>query len=131
MNNYKNGTNWEIELKHIFKLNNLVVLNLGFNEIGDLVVFDGKPRVIECKVVHNNNKFYLSRNPKQSKRLYELYSKGISVYYAVKFIINHKSYIRFFIIKEKNNPLVLTIDNGYSLTEFLEHVKKDIKNKSD
>ncbi len=126
MDNHKNGIEWETELKRIFKNNNLTVLNLGYNEIGDLVVFDGKPRVIECKVVHNN-KFYLSRNTKQSKRLYELYSRGISVYYAIKFIIKHKSYIRFFIIKESDNPLTLNINNGYSLTEFLEHVKKDIK----
>ena len=126
MDNKQLGLQFEKELKSTLKDSGLTVLNLGYNELGDIVVLNGKARIIECKVSHKP-RFYKSKNPKQSLRLKELYAKNISVYYAIKFINKHKSTIKFFIIKD-DDPVALDMNEGYSLDEFLNHVKEVMKN---
>ena len=121
MNTKRIGLIFEGELKRILNDNGLVVLNLGYNEIGDLVVVNGKTRIIECKTTHHDY-YYLSKNKIQSERLSELSKHNISVYYSIKFINKNKSVIKFYYMN--NNVLkVFKKDEGYTLTDFLNHVK--------
>jgi len=120
MNNQKNGTRFEIELKKILNQNGLFTLNLGYNEVADLVVVDGKTRLIECKTSHKP--IWYRKNPKQYKKLMEFVNQGKSVYIAIKFVVNHKAIIKFFYLK--NAPYPYKMNDGYSLENFINHCKE-------
>ena len=127
MNTHRIGLRFEMELKKKLNQSGLICLNLGYNEIGDLVVINGKTRIIECKTTHQQF-YYLSKNPYQVDKLKSLTEHNISVYYAIKFIRGKRSIIRFFIMN--NNNLIgipLKEDYGYSLEEFIEHCKGNYK----
>jgi Holliday junction resolvase len=117
MNNQKNGVNFEVKLKRLLTDNGLKVLNLGFNEVADLIIIDGKARIIECKRSHKA--IWYRKNAKQYDRLMKLVSLGFSVYIAIEFIINRKSIIKFYYLPE--SPYPYKIDNGYTLEEFIRH----------
>jgi len=121
MNNQKNGVKFEIQLKKILNDNGIFTLNLGFNETADLVVVDGKARLIECKTSHKP--IWYRKNPKQFERLMEFVKQGKSVYIAIKFVINRKAIIKFFYLKDAKYPY--KINEGYSLEEFINHCKED------
>jgi Holliday junction resolvase len=124
MNTHRIGLRFEMEIKKKLNEWNLVCLNLGYNEIADLVVVNGKTRVIECKTTHRDS-FYFSKNPYQRDRLIELTRHNISVYYAVKFIKKNRSVIRFYYLNDvlQDDKLVLRANeiNSYSLEEFISH----------
>ena len=123
MNTHRIGLRFESELKKKLNDSGLICLNLGYNEIGDLVVVNGKTRIIECKTTHKPY-FYLSKNPYQSGKLKELASRNISVYYAVKFIKGNRSEIKFFYMNDSFVRIYyLDVDRGYSLEDFIEHCK--------
>ena len=110
-----------MELKKKLNQSGLICLNLGYNEIGDLVVINEKTRIIECKTTHQQF-YYLSKNPYQVDKLKSLTEHNVSVYYAIKFIRGKKSSVRFFYMN--NNDLVgiaLRDDYGYSFEEFIDH----------
>ena len=121
INNQKNGTRFEIELKKILNQNGLFTLNLGYNEVADLVVVDGKTRLIECKTSHKP--IWYRKNARQYYKLMKFVNEGKSVYIAIKFVINHKAIIKFFYLKDAEYPY--KIDNGYTLEDFINHCKKE------
>jgi len=123
INNQKNGTRFEIELKKILNQNGLFTLNLGYNEVADLVVVDGKTRLIECKTSHKP--IWYRKNPKQYEKLIEFVNQGKSVYIAIKFVVNHKAIIKFFYLKDSPYPYKMT--EGYSLENFINHCKEVIQ----
>jgi len=120
MSNQKNGARFEMNLKKILNDNGLFTLNLGYNETADLVVVDGKARLIECKQSHKPT--WYRKNPSQYERLMSFVKKGKSVYIAVQFIIRHKATIKFFYLKD--SPYPYKVDGGYSLEDFLKHCKE-------
>ena len=120
MNNQKNGTRFEIELKKILNQNGLFTLNLGYNEVADLVVVDGKTRLIECKTSHKS--IWYRKNSKQYEKLMEFVNQGKSVYIAIKFVVNHKAVIKFFYLKDA--PYPYKMNDGYSLENFINHCKE-------
>ncbi len=120
MSNQKNGARFEMTLKKILDDNGLFTLNLGYNETADLVVVDGKARLIECKVSHKPT--WYRKNPKQYKKLIQFVQMGKSVYIAIQFIINHKATIKFYYLKD--SPYPYKVNEGYSLEDFLEHCKE-------
>ena len=125
MNTHRIGLRFESELKKKLNDSGLICLNLGYNEIGDLVVVNGKTRIIECKTTHKPY-FYLSKNPYQSGKLKELTLRNISVYYAVKFIQGNRSEIKFFYMNDSFVRIYyLDVDRGYSLEDFIKHCKGD------
>ena len=119
MNNQRNGSKFEGELKKILNDNGIFCLNLGYNETADLIIVNGKTRLIECKTTHKP--IWYRKNPKQYYRLMEFVNKGKSVYIAIKFIINRKSIIKFFYLKEAEYPY--SVNNGYTLNDFINHCK--------
>jgi Holliday junction resolvase len=119
MNNQKSGVNFETKLKKLLTDKGLKVLNLGFNETADLVVINGKVRIIECKRSHKS--IWYRKNPKQYDRLMEMVKQGFSVYIAIEYIINRKSTIKFYYLPDSSYPY--KIDNGYTLEEFISHCK--------
>jgi Holliday junction resolvase len=123
MNNQERGNRFESELKKLLNDNGLFTLNLGFNETADLIVLDGKARIIECKVTHKE--IWYRKNPKQYRKLLSIIEKGKSVYIAIKFIRdkNRAFTIRFYYLKDAEYPF--KINEGYSLAEFIEHCKKE------
>jgi len=120
MSNQKNGARFEMTLKKILNDNNLFTLNLGYNETADLVVVDGKPRLIECKQSHKST--WYRKNPKQYQKLMSFVEKGKSVYIAIQFILNHKATIKFFYLKD--SPYPYKVSEGYSLDDFLTHCRE-------
>ena len=124
MNTHRIGLRFESELKKKLNDSGLICLNLGYNEIGDLVVVNGKTRIIECKTTHKSY-FYLSKNPYQSGKLKELASRNISVYYAVKFIKGNKSRVDFYYMNMNDQNTILREYEGYSLEDFIKHCKGD------
>ena len=123
MNTHRIGLRFESELKKKLNDSGLICLNLGYNEIGDLVVVNGKTRIIECKTTHKPY-FYLSKNPYQSGKLKELTLRNISVYYAVKFIKDNRSEIKFYYINDITSHTKHFSDYlGYSLEDFIKHCK--------
>jgi len=120
MSNQKNGARFEMSLKKILNDNNLFTLNLGYNERADLVVVDGKARLIECKVSHKPT--WYRKNPSQYQKLMSFVEKGKSVYIAIQFILNHKATIKFFYLKD--SPYPYRVDNGYTLENFIAHCKE-------
>ena len=123
MNTHRIGLRFESELKKKLNDAGLICLNLGYNEIGDLVVVNGKTRIIECKTTHKPY-FYLSKNPYQFSKLKELAEHNISIYYAVKFIKGNRSEIKFFYMNNyspNNKTLIGWL--GYSLEDFIKHCK--------
>ena len=101
MNTHRIGLRFEMELKKKLNQSGLICLNLGYNEIGDLVVINGKTRIIECKTTHQQF-YYLSKNPYQVDKLKSLTEHNVSEYYAIKFIHGKRSIIRFFIMNNNN-----------------------------
>ena len=124
MNTHRIGLRFESELKKKLNDSGLICLNLGYNEIGDLVVVNGKTRIIECKTTHKSY-FYLSKNPYQLGKLKELASRNISVYYAVKFIKGNKSRVDFYYMNMSEQNTILREYEGYSLEDFIKHCKGD------
>ena len=124
MNTHRIGLRFESELKKKLNDAGLICLNLGYNEIGDLVVVNGKTRIIECKTTHKPY-FYLSKNPYQSGKLKELVSRNISVYYAVKYIKGNKSRVDFYYMNLSDQNTILREYEGYSFTDFVKHCKGD------
>ena len=122
MNTHRIGLRFESELKKKLNDAGLICLNLGYNEIGDLVVVNGKTRIIECKTTHKDY-FYLSKNPYQSGKLKELVSRNISVYYAVKYIKGNKSRVDFYYMNLSDQNTILREYEGYSFTDFVKHCK--------
>ena len=122
MNTHRIGLRFESELKKKLNDSGLICLNLGYNEIGDLVVVNGKTRIIECKTTHKPY-FYLSKNPYQSDKLKELTMRNISVYYAVKFIKGNKSRVNFYYMNMSDQNTILREYEGYSFTDFVKHCK--------
>ena len=122
MNTHRIGLRFESELKKKLNDAGLICLNLGYNEIGDLVVVNGKTRIIECKTTHKPY-FYLSKNPYQSGKLNELASRNISVYYAVKFIKGNKSRVDFYYMNLSDQNTILREYEGYSFIDFVKHCK--------
>jgi Holliday junction resolvase len=122
MNTHRIGLRFESELKKKLNDAGLICLNLGYNEIGDLVVVNGKTRIIECKTTHKPY-FYLSKNPYQSGKLKELALRNISVYYAVKFIKGNKSRVDFYYMNMSDQNTILREYEGYSFTDFVKHCK--------
>ena len=120
MSNQKNGARFETTLKRILNDNNLTTLNLGYNETADLVVIDGKARLIECKVSHKP--VWYRKNIEQYQRLIKFVEMGISVYIAIQFVIGHKATVKFFYLKDA--PYPYSIDGGYSLEDFIRHCKE-------
>ena len=123
MNTHRIGLRFESELKKKLNDSGLICLNLGYNEIGDLVVVNGKTRIIECKTTHKPY-FYLSKNPYQFGKLKELTMRNISVYYAVKYIKGNRSEIKFFYMNNyspNNKTLIGWL--GYTLEDFIKHCK--------
>jgi len=121
MSNQKNGARFEMTLKKILNNNGLFTLNLGYNETADLVVVDGKARLIECKVSHKPT--WYRKNPSQYERLMSFVKKGKSVYIAIQFIIRHKATVKFYYLK--NAPYPYKVNDGYSLEDFLKHCKEN------
>jgi Holliday junction resolvase len=124
MNTHRIGLRFESELKKKLNDAGLICLNLGYNEIGDLVVVNGKTRIIECKTTHKPY-FYLSKNPYQSGKLKELTLRNISVYYAVKFIQGNRSRVDFYYMNLSDQNTILREYEGYSFTDFVKHCKGD------
>ena len=122
MNTHRIGLRFESELKKKLNDAGLICLNLGYNEIGDLVVVNGKTRIIECKTTHKPY-FYLSKNPYQSGKLKELVSRNISVYYAVKYIKGNKSRVDFYYMNLSDQNTILREYEGYSFIDFVKHCK--------
>ena len=122
MNTHRIGLRFESELKKKLNDAGLICLNLGYNEIGDLVVVNGKTRIIECKTTHKPY-FYLSKNPYQSGKLKELALRNISVYYAVKFIKGNKSRVDFYYMNMSDQNTILREYEGYSFIDFVKHCK--------
>ena len=122
MNTHRIGLRFESELKKKLNDSGLICLNLGYNEIGDLVVVNGKTRIIECKTTHKPY-FYLSKNPYQSGKLKELTMRNISVYYAVKYIKSNKSRVDFYYMNLSDQNTILREYEGYSFTDFVKHCK--------
>ena len=122
MNTHRIGLRFESELKKKLNDAGLICLNLGYNEIGDLVVVNGKTRIIECKTTHKPY-FYLSKNPYQSGKLKELTLRNISVYYAVKFIKGNKSRVDFYYMNLSDQNTILREYEGYSFIDFVKHCK--------
>ena len=128
MNTHRIGLRFEMELKKKLNESGLICLNLGYNEIGDLVVVNGKTRIIECKTVHNDV-YYMSKNPKQRDKLFELSKHNISVYLVVKYIRGkQKSIIKFFNLQDTPDSVhhMFLKDSfyGYSLEDFIIHCKE-------
>ena len=128
MNTHRIGLRFEMELKKKLNQSGLICLNLGYNEVADLVIIDGKTRIIECKTTHKPY-FYLSKNPHQSDSLNELTKHNISVYYAVKFIHGKRSRVDFFYINISDQNTILREYEGYSFTDFIEHCKGEDNKK--
>ena len=122
MNTHRIGLRFESELKKKLNDAGLICLNLGYNEIGDLVVVNGKTRIIECKTTHKPY-FYLSKNPYQSGKLKELTLRNISVYYAVKYIKGNKSRVDFYYMNLSDQNTILREYEGYSFIDFVKHCK--------
>lgn len=120
MNNQQNGTIFESRLKAILKKNGLNVFLLAIPESADMVVLNGTHRLIECKTTHNN--FWKIKNRTQHERLIGFAKEGISVYYAIRFTVNHKASIKFFHILSSKYPYLM--DSGFTIDEFITHVKK-------
>ena len=95
---YNYGLEFEKQLKQKLRKNGIIALNLGYNEIGDLII-PLKHIIIECKTTHSP--IWYRKNPKQYDRLKELKNSGIYVFIAIKFRINNKSYLKFFEIDFK------------------------------
>jgi len=119
MSNQKNGARFEMTLKKILNDNGLFTLNLGYNERADLVVVDGKARLIECKVSHKP--IWYRKNIKQYERLMSFVKRGKSVYIAIQFVIGHKATVKFYYLKDA--PYPYKVSDGYSLEDFLAHCK--------
>ena len=118
-NNQQNGTIFESRLKAILKKNGLNVFLLAIPESADMIVLNGNHRLIECKTTH---KFlWIVKNKPQHAKLVSYAQEGISVYYAIKFILSHKATIKFFHILTSEYPY--TMDKGYTLQEFVHHTK--------
>ena len=122
MNTHRIGLRFESELKKKLNDAGLICLNLGYNEIGDLVVVNGKTRIIECKTTHKPY-FYLSKNHYQYGKLKELALRNISVYYAVKYIKGNKSRVDFYYMNLSDQNTILREYEGYSFTDFVKHCK--------
>ena len=122
MNTHRIGLRFESELKKKLNDSGLICLNLGYNEIGDLVVVNGKTRIIECKTTHKPY-FYLSKNPYQFGKLKELTMRNISVYYAVKYIKGNKSRVDFYYMNLSDQNTILREYEGYYFIDFVKHCK--------
>jgi len=120
MNNKKNGIQFEVELKKILNDNGIFTLNLGFNETADLIVLNDKPWLIECKTTHKA--IWYRKNSKQYYKLMDFVKRGKSVYIAIKFVVNRRAVIKFFYLKDAPYPYKMT--EGYSLNDFIKHVKE-------
>jgi len=121
MSNQKNGARFETTLKRILNDNGLSTLNLGYNETADLVVIDGKARLIECKVSHKP--IWYRKNKAQYYKLIKFVERNKSVYIAIQFILKHKAIIRFYYLKD--SPYPYRVNEGYSLEDFIKHCKEE------
>lgn len=121
--NRQSGSAFESLLKSRLIEAGLDAWNLGYNERADILVVNGKDRIIECKTTHGET-YRLSKNAKQHQRLvqYAAEHTETSVYYAVKHIIAHKSFIKFYFLPQITGKYLNVHDkNSYTLIEFIEH----------
>lgn len=119
MNNQQNGTMFESKLKSLLKKEGIKAFLLAIPESADLIVLNGTHRLIECKTTHTA--LWTVKNKSQHERLISFAKDGISVYYAIRFTLKHKSTIRFFHILTSDYPY--DVRGGYSLEEFVYHLK--------
>ena len=119
--NRARGLRFEAELARRLSVLGVRSLPMSACRAGDLAVINSQIRIVECKVVSGGA--FRVRNLEQHALLTLFSSGGASFYYAVRFVTGPTaSEIRLFHIGTDSGP-VYPITGGYSLEEFVEHIR--------
>lgn len=113
MLNRQHGKRFETDLKRKLMQKGLLVLKLAIPETADLIVLNGFPILLECKV--SGKDVWYRQNNKQYERLMKYNQKGYEVYIVIKFK-NPYTIIKFYKI---NDTYPFRIENGLTLDDWV------------